>query len=204
MVCARSTLRVEAVVACLFACMACGQSKGGAPSDAALSDAVSDVSVDASFVDGMDGAAPRIVGCGGTVQASGTSPVGPFTATGLNVAILQNCAAVYVDILDESSGAILGFSLPLPTADADMVFQMSGDTVFGSFSSPALNGGGRKVDAPTKVTFTGSDPFAAPDAGGSWGTLDGTFETVPGTTGISISGSFSSPYCLFNKGGCSS
>jgi len=179
--------------------MACGQGKGDGPSDAAVADGAGDARGNEGA---NDAARTGTVGCGGTAQASGTSPVGPFMATGLNVLILQNCNAVQVTALDDGSGASFEFSLPLPNRDAGTQFQMTGATVFGSFSSPTLDGG-RAVQVSTTVTFMGSDPFGAPAGGGSWGTLDGTFETVTGATGVSISGSFSSPYCSFNKGGCS-
>ena len=194
----------QVAVTCVFSCLACGQGKGAGLGDGAVPDVNTDVSGDARSIDGTDDIADArlAAGCGGTAQGGGTAPDGPFTASGVNALVLQNCAAVLIDVFDGSSGATLSFRLPFPKTDAGAPFQSSGDTVLGSYYSPGFNDG-RRVEVAVSITFAGSDPLATPDAGGSWGTLVGTFDTGTGTPGISISGTFSTLFCAFNKGGCS-
>ena len=122
-------------------------------------------------------------------MATGTSPLGEFSSA--KVFADYHCGTVIVQLFDASGYASLTLSFPyaagaLGDRSATVVFQ-------GPPRGDAL------VETTGSVTLTKiSDPLPGADASSSApGMIEGTFSVVSGC--VSISGSFSSPYCAYDS-----
>ena len=167
---------------------ACGEQKAGVGDSGAL-DAGKDLLALDLGTDATDVGPPP--SCEGTVSATGTSPYGSFVASVANV-IFVNGRAIEVYLYDPANAAHLDFWIPPRSPDAGTTFSFSGEIEFGGFLTPGVPLG-NEVEVKVSVDAVGTDPYLAPDAGGSWGSIQGTFSVL--TAGYSISGAFFSPYC---------
>jgi len=127
--------------------------------------------------------------CGGTATATGTSPVGAFSA-GL-VGVSYHCGNVVVEVTDASGFARLA-----------LVFPFSAGAIGERNAAVTFNGpprGDVLVQATGQVTIAAiSDPSPTSDAGSSaWGMVEGTFSITSDC--LSITGSFASPYCAYDS-----
>jgi hypothetical protein len=93
-----------------------------------------------------------------------------------------------------------------------LTFTFSYGTDAGTVDLPGVKAANAYFDGPPRgarlITSTGTvdvttatDLFAGADGGVAWGTIAGTFSAP--NDGLSINGSFSTPYCLYSVGvGC--
>jgi hypothetical protein len=170
---------------------ACGESRLAGGIDGRPGDAADVGTSDQASGDAQVATPPS---CGGSVDATGQSPDGPFVGSVVYVSFTDTCQAIFVSVYDVSQPLWSSFDMALPTgAEAGMDLNLNGTTVDVVF-------GGAALQTSAVVDVTASDPFAAPDAGGSWGSVQGTFSLS--LDGFSITGSFSSPYCHYGRTGC--
>ena len=128
---------------------------------------------------------PSATPCQGTINASGTTPIGPFSAT--SVSVYANCSTVPVSLFDSCSAASLTLVLP-GSADAGLGQQ----SVRANLIQPSS-----QTVIVTTATVDLSEHGAPPGGGGGSGQAGdrwtGTFTLDQ--DGFSVSGSFSSPTC---------
>lgn len=172
----------------------CGGHAASFPRDAAAdasngldhtSDAASDMG---NFADGSR--APRVAACGGSVQANGTTPNGPFSAQYVFVSLSLCSEQLSISIASSSS------------VDSDM-FKMvsipnSQTNSYLGASTPATTyvaaGANDKVESvPAQLNITAFPPTLVQDQDGGMDPVTGSFSIE--TTGFSITGTFSSPLC---------
>ena len=131
--------------------------------------------------------------CGGTATASGTSPLGAFSAG--TVRVTYHCGAIFLAMSDATGYARLTFTFPY-AAEAGAAGALGERSAGVTFNGPPR--GDPLVQTMGAVTIAAiSDPFPQPDAGAWWGLVEGTF--VVESECLSITGSFSSPYCSYDN-----
>jgi hypothetical protein len=163
----------------------------------------SDASFDGpgDFVSGADGPPPflPLQSCGGTVTGSGTSPTGAFSAGSVYAVVVACSSEVEIFVYDAAGYARLTFTFSY-TSDAGTVDPSGLQAANAYFDGPPR--GARLVTSAGSVDVTtATDPAAGVDAGVAWGMIGGTFSAP--NDGLAISGSFSTPYCLYSAGvGC--
>jgi len=164
--------------------------------DAESVDAVE--SVESSSRDGpRSDVGPPMPSCGGTVTTTGSTPLGAFDATDVNVQVIFTCNSIDVRISDVAIARQLSFSLHPAAAAA--AADAGADSILGSQTSNAaltsFQTGGSLLATTAVVTVQAvGDPFGGTPANpGPSGTLQATFTLDQ--DGFALSGSFSSPYC---------
>ena len=128
--------------------------------------------------------------CGGTVTAIGNAPAGRFGGTDVHLRVVFVCRRVDVTITDLGTGAVLAFSMR-PSVDGGALSLVGSQTVTATYVA-----GGSSITTPAAVNVTvADDPFGAgPTDAAPAGHMEASFTLSQ--DGFSISGSFSSPYCL--------
>ena len=137
--------------------------------------------------------------CGGTVQGVGTSPGGEFSAASVYVAV--HCGSIFVDIYDARGLSRVELEIWAPQTGA------LGPTPVAIFFVGPPKGAPFSTTGTVEITAL-TDPRPPEDAGVSpangdampWGMLEGSF--VLTSDGLSITGSFASPYCQFSNVHC--
>jgi hypothetical protein len=137
-----------------------------------------------------DGSRPMLQhDCGGTATATGTSPLGTFSAGKID--ITYYCGTIYVTVSDATGDARL--TVAFPYAAGALGERSAGVT----FNGPPR--GDPLVQTTGSVTISAiSDPLPTRDASiaSGWGMVEGTFSVASGC--LSITGSFASPYCAYD------
>jgi hypothetical protein len=130
-------------------------------------------------------------GCGGTVSASGGSPLGTFTGSSVEVSVVFVCRRLNVVIVDGTTGRRLAFAL-LPASDGGGGFFGGSQTVTAVLTDPS--GVSRTSSATVDVTMA-DDPFTGHSVDVQpAGQIDAMFSLSQ--DGFSITGSFATPYCI--------
>jgi len=127
--------------------------------------------------------------CGGTVDAKGGTPSGAFGGTDVHLRVVFVCRRIDVTVTDLTTGDVLAFSLR-PSVDGGVLSLVGQQVVTAAFAA-----GGTTLTTTTTVNVTmADDPFAGNANAPPTGHMEGTFTLAQ--DGFSISGSFSSPYCM--------
>jgi hypothetical protein len=168
---------------------ACGSSQRP-PSDGALPDAAP--------ADGTNDTSGRhpflpLRSCGGSLEVSGTSPAGDFVAGSIYVAMSVHCGGVRLMIYEMTGSALIELDNPIAT-DAGAGSLLGQRTVDAFFTGPPTFVT-ELTNAAINITAA-DDPFTGADAGAPWGTIQGTFALT--SDGLSLTGSFESPYCVYD------
>jgi hypothetical protein len=142
-------------------------------------------------LEGWKDAAIEARACGGTVDASGTTPSGAFDGTDVHLRVVFVCRRVDVTITDLTTGGVLAFSVR-PSSDGGVLSLVGQQTVTAAF---AARGSTATTTMATVNVTMADDPFTGGNANAQpTGHMEGTFTLAQ--DGFSVSGSFSSPYCM--------
>jgi hypothetical protein len=162
-----------------------GAATDAVPADIAPTDVAADSSTRHPFL--------PLQTCGGSIQASGTSPAGEFVAGSVHVAVSLHCGGVKVVLYDLGGSSRIELDNPLAT-DGGVGSLLGKRTVDTFFTGPPTFVA-QLTSAVIEVTGA-DDPLTGADAGIPWGMIHGTFALT--NDGFSLSGSFESPYCVFD------
>jgi len=123
--------------------------------------------------------------CQGTVDASGMTPMGRFSAA--SIGVYTNCSTIQVSLFDGCSGASLGLVIPY-SVDSGVGQQSVRANLLPPNGGPLTSSSGT-ID----ISELGDPRGLLSGTGQPSGQLTATFTLQQ--DGFSISGSFSSPYC---------
>ena len=136
-----------------------------------------------------DGATPLPPACGGTVQATGTTPYGSFSAQYVYVSLALCAEELLIAVAPSDSydsDMIEIRVLPDPQTHS----HLGTSTVTATY---LVAGTGAQQSVPAQVTITAFPPTVLIDQDGGLDPVAGSFSID--TTGFSISGTFSSSLC---------
>ena len=183
--------------------MGCGGSSVASGRDATTDGRPVDHTADRHTDDGAsdlvishpDGATPLPAACGGTVQASGTTPSGSFSAqyVYLSLALCADELLIAVAPSDSYDSDMIEIRvLPDPQTDS----HVGTSTVTATYVAA---GTGAQESVPVQVTITAFPPTVVPDQDGGLDPVTGSFSID--SSGFSISGTFSSSLCAVDSCG---
>lgn len=141
---------------------------------------------------------PRDTACGGTVQATGSTPNGSFDANYISAILIRgDCTGFFVEVAETSRSDSDAFFLHPPVGSSGSYLGTSTGTASYQTTSGSMRGASEVMATVTVTGFPDPPPTNASDlADGGSDVVTGSFSIE--TPGFSLAGTFSTPICAFN------